>query len=151
MMDLLTPFMGKRKKRKALGFALSACFYLGSILLLVFGCLFFQTVGKALFYGLFFPASLILDLLASFFLTEGISSSYELSFFKGKTDKKEMYGEVISLKPYSVDRHFASLKICLKDGSFLYWVSVFGECPLKEGKTYAFVCAGAWILGWEEI
>lgn len=151
MKDLMTPFVGKSKKRKVLGFSFSVPFYILSVSLLVFSCLFFQNLGKALFYGVFFPLALISALLASFFLSEGISSAYELSFFKGKASKKEARGEVTSLKPYSVDRHLDSLKICLKDGSFLYWASVFGECPLKEGGTYAFICSGAWILGWEEI
>ncbi len=150
MKDLLAPFLNKKKKQRNLGLTFGILSYFLSVLLLVLGCLFFDALGKAFFYGLFFPSSLVLVLLGSFFLALGISSSYGFSFFKGKTKQKEIKGEVVSLKPYSVDKHFDSLKISLSDDSFLYWASLFGECPLKEGGTYIFHCSGAWILGWEE-
>ncbi len=151
MKDLLSPFLDKKRKQRVLGLVFGPVSYSFSVALLVLGCLFYDSLGKTFFYGVFFPFSLVLVLLGSFFLAMGMSSSYGLSFFKSKSKQKEIRGEIVSLKPYSVDKHFDSLKISLKDGSFLYWASLFGECPLKEGGTYAFNCSEAWILGWEEI
>lgn len=151
MNELLPTFLNKRKRRRVLGFTLGISFYVLSILLLVLGCLYFESLGKSLFYGVFLTIAIIFTLFGSFFLSLGISSACELSFFKAQNKRDDRMGQVISINPYSVNRHFESYKVSLKDGSFLYWATPFGECPLKEGDTYHFVASNSWILGWEKL
>lgn len=149
MNELLPAFLAKRERRRVLGFALGIFFYVLSILSLAFGCLCFESLGKSLFYGVFLAAAIILTSLGSFFLSLGISSARELSFFAAQNKREDKTGEVSSIKPFSANRHFESCKVSLKDGSFLYWATPFGECPLQEGGTYRFIVSNSWILGWE--
>lgn len=150
MSEHILLFLDKKKKERVLDMVIGILMAIIAVIFFIICIVYFEQLGKGLFY-LFSLSSLLLFGFASiFFLIRARFAFYVCSFFEvQRKEKRELEANVISISPFTVDRHFASWKIVTDDGP-LYWAAPLGEMPFKEQRRYSLLLWNNWIVGWRE-
>ena len=150
MNEFIACFLKKKKKEQALSAAIASLMAALAILSFVLCVVYFEQIGRVLYYSLSISSLLIFGFGSIFCFIEMVSSHYLISFFisKGK-DSKKVKTEISEISMHTVDRHFGSYKVKGEDG-FFYWAAPLGKVPLAIGKRYSLLVWGAWIVGWRE-
>ena len=151
MKELARNFMARKKKEMVFALVIAIFSIVIAISGFVLSCVYFETIGKGLFYLYSFLSLFLFGMLAIWGIIGYWSNRYEISFWKKKSKDEEISGRIIKVSSYTVDRHFDSLKIALEGGRFVYWFSPFGNCPFKDGETYRLQTKDNWISGWEKV
>ena len=151
MTDILTPYLNKISKQKTpcLVFGILSIFL--AILGFVLSILFYESLGKALFYLISLFCLVGFGFLALFLIKRYFFVSYLLSFWAVKEKNPSSFkGAYLSNSSYTVDKHFSSYKLKFEDEEPLFWYEGFGEIPFEKGKVYSLDLKGNWVTGWEE-
>jgi len=143
-------YLSKKKKEMVFDVVIGILMAFLAILSFTFCVLYFERLGKGLFYSLSLLSLLLFGFVSIFFLLRARFAFYICSFFEAKRkESRELSLEVISISPFTTDRHFASWKIVTADGP-IYWAAPLGGMPFAKQKKYSFLLWGNWIVGWRE-
>ncbi len=150
MSEGIVSYLSKKKKERVFDVVIGILMALLAIIFFTFCILYFEWLGKGLFYLLSLLFLLLFGFVSIFFLLRARFAFYMCSFFEAKKKKsREESLTIISVSPFTTDRHFASWKVMTDDGP-IYWAAPLGEVPLVSQKKYSFLLWDNWIVGWRE-
>ncbi len=150
MSECILLFLAKKKKERVFDMAIGILMAIIAIISFILCIVYFERLGKGLFYLLSLSSLLLFGFTSTFFLIKARYAFCVCSFFEAqRKEERELEVNVVSISPFTVDRHFASWKIVTDDGP-LYWAAPLGEIPFKEQRHYSFLLWNNWIVGWRE-